>query len=117
MVPSATNWSLAITNFQAAKAGTYQLVASNGLGSVVAGPAELLLNDQLHLDSFGNNLTNHCFQMRLVGIANTNYILQASTDLSAWVSIATNSSPTGLWTFTDTQSTNFLMRFYRAVPR
>jgi len=54
--------------------------------------------------------------MRLVGVAGSNYVLQASTDMVNWVPIATNTPATGLWNFTDGQSTNFMRRFYRAVP-
>jgi hypothetical protein len=67
----------------------------------------------MHLDSFGTNPTNNLFQMRVVGFANTNYTISASSDMIHWVPIATNSSPTGLWSFTDAQSSNFSRRFYR----
>jgi len=107
---------LIITNFQTAQAGTYQMVAVNSLGAAVAGPASLLLNSTMRLDSLMPNATNHLFQMRLVGVANTNYVIQASTNLTTWITLATNNSPTGLWVFTDAQSTNFLQRFYRAMP-
>ncbi len=111
-----TNSTLIITNFQTAQAGTYQMVAVNSLGAAVAGPASLLLNSTMRLDSLMPNATNHLFQMRLVGVANTNYVIQASTNLTTWITLATNNSPTGLWVFTDAQSTNFLQRFYRAMP-
>jgi len=92
------------------------MTAVNPTGSVAGAPASVLLNGPMRLDSFTSSPSNHLFQMRLVGIANTNYVLQASTDMVTWIPIATNSAPNGLWTFTDTQSTNFPNRYYRAVP-
>jgi len=54
------------------------------------------------------------FQFLLTGSAGSNYIVQASTNLSIsnWVSLRTNASP---FTFTDTSAGNFLQRFYRAI--
>ncbi|HZQ46186.1 MAG TPA: immunoglobulin domain-containing protein, partial [Verrucomicrobiae bacterium] len=114
-IPGGTNGTLTITNFQSSKVGNYQMKATNALGWVTTTPASVLLNSSLHLDSCGVISTNHLFQMRVVGIANTNYTILASTDLKHWTPIATNSSSTGLWTFSDAQSTKFGQRFYRVV--
>ncbi len=115
LLPGCTNGTLTITNFQSSKVGNYQMLATNALGWVTSSPASVLLNNALHLDSCVRNCTNHLFQMRLVGAANTNYTILASTDMKNWVPIATNNSPTGLWTFSDGQSTNYVRRFYRVV--
>jgi hypothetical protein len=93
------------------------MTASNAMATVVTAPASLYLNSPMRMDSAGLNATSHLFQMRLIGVANTNYVVQASTNLTTWAPIATNSSSTGLWVFTDAQSTNFAKRFYRAVPK
>jgi hypothetical protein len=92
------------------------MIATNSLGTAVTIPACLLLNSALHLDSCSVGTSDNCFQMRLVGVAGSNYVIQASTDMVNWVPIATNTPATGLWNFTDGQSTNFVRRFYRAVP-
>jgi hypothetical protein len=57
------------------------------------------------------------FSATLLGIANTNYLLQTSTNLATtnWFTIATNQSPVGIIPVTDTN--NFPARFYRAVPK
>ena len=114
-LPGCTNSTLTISNFQAAKAGTYSMTASNVLGAVVTSPAQLVLNARLHLDSFGPNPTNNLFQMRVVGFANSNYVVMASTDLKNWLPLATNSTPSGLWNFQDVQSGTFGSRFYKVV--
>ena len=49
------------------------------------------------------------------GQAGLTYRLQASTDLSAWTSLQTNSAPAGVWEFSDTAAPSFDHRFYRAV--
>jgi hypothetical protein len=49
------------------------------------------------------------------GAAGPGYRLQASTDLSAWTSLQTNSAPTGVWEFSDPAAPSFDHRFYRAV--
>ncbi|HEX4646400.1 MAG TPA: immunoglobulin domain-containing protein, partial [Verrucomicrobiae bacterium] len=120
-VPWATGNIVTITNLQSATAGTYQMIATNSLGAAVTAPICLLLNSSLRMDSCsvgaaGGGTSGNCFQLRVVGVANSNYVIQASADMVNWVPIATNAPPTGLWNFTDGQSTNFTRRFYRTVP-
>ncbi len=114
-IAGCTNSTLTITNFQSAKVGSYQMMATNILGWATTTNVSLLLNNVLHMDTCGMNCTNHQFQMRVVGMANTNYVLLASTDMKYWAPIATNKSATGLCVFTDGQSTNYARRFYRVV--
>jgi hypothetical protein len=54
------------------------------------------------------------FQFTITGSAGSNYIVQASTNLSGsnWVSLRTNPSP---FSFAETNSSLFPQRFYRAV--
>jgi len=58
--------------------------------------------------------SNNCFTAQLLGSANTNYVIQASTDFTNWASLATNSSPGSSIGFTDTNSPGFTRRYYRA---
>jgi len=55
------------------------------------------------------------FQVTLAGEAWRMYRIEASTNLSNWTPVATNTSPTGLIDFTDTESPTHSRRFYRAV--
>ena len=64
--------------------------------------------------NWGINSSNR-FTMQLSGSANTNYVIQATTDFTNWVSLATNSSPNGGISFTDSNSPGFARRFYRAL--
>jgi len=84
-------------------------------GAVTSAPATLLLDSPLRLGSLGIG-ANGLFQLRLSGQSFTNYVLQASTNLTNWLSLATNSAPNGLWEFVDTESSNLGRRFYRAMP-
>jgi hypothetical protein len=114
-VNGATNTSLVITNFQAAQQGDYQLVVANSIGSVWTTPASVFVNSPMRLDSFAYNMNGHSCQMRLIGVANSNYVIQASSDLQHWYPISTNAPSTGIWMTGDSYATN-TMRFYRAVP-
>jgi hypothetical protein len=55
------------------------------------------------------------FKMVIEGIAGTEVVIEASTDLVHWSSIVTNQlSPDGTLTFSDPGSTNLPTRLYRA---
>jgi uncharacterized repeat protein (TIGR01451 family) len=113
----ATNWNMTLSNFQASSEGTYHVLASNPGGSAATAPSALVLDSGLRLDSFSLNSTNGAVQMRLVGVANSNYVIQATSDLVSWLAIATNAPASGLWYFSDPQFASFTHRFYRAVPQ
>jgi len=57
--------------------------------------------------------TNFQFQFTVTGSAGSNYVVQASTNLSAsnWISLRTNVSP---FLFVETNANSFVKRFYRA---
>jgi hypothetical protein len=59
--------------------------------------------------------TNGVFQLSLRGISNFNYRIDASTDLFNWGSLTSLPNPNGTIQFADPTSTNFPLRFYRAV--
>jgi hypothetical protein len=56
------------------------------------------------------------FQFVLSGQVGTNYAIQASSDLAVWTTIFTVTMPAGgFMTFTDSNMTSYIQRFYRAV--
>lgn len=116
LLPGATNSSLVISNFQPSAAGDYQMVATNNVGEAVTVAATVLPNNALHIDSFHFNSSNQNCCMRLVGAANTSYVIQTSSDMRNWSTIATNVSSNGFWNFTDAFTTNIPQRYYRAQP-
>jgi len=113
-IPGATSWTFTVTNFQSSVQGTYSLTATNSAGSAITAAATLTVGT-LRLDSFSRNVTNGLVRMRLIGLVNSNYVIQVSSNLSSWIPVATNSSPTGMWQFSETPGTNNPRRFYRAV--
>jgi hypothetical protein len=63
------------------------------------------------------NTLNSAIVWQLTGQAGFDYGLQASTNLAStnWTQIATLQNTNGVVTFSDQDSTNYPMRFYRAV--
>lgn len=57
------------------------------------------------------------FSLNLAGGAANSYVLQASTNLSNWVSLQTNLVISGTLQLQDASATNFTRRFYRAVAQ
>jgi hypothetical protein len=70
-------------------------------------------------------MTNGQFNLQMAGLVGKGYVLQASTNLTTWVSIQTNEPapdpnvalPTNAFNFTDSAATNFPWRFYRTVQQ
>jgi hypothetical protein len=55
------------------------------------------------------------FNLKMTGLSNRNHIIQASSDLVTWVSLATNTVTNGELDFTDTNPISSSARFYRAL--
>ena len=51
------------------------------------------------------------FQFKVIGVPGYSYVIQASTNMTDWVSVQTNVCP---FVFEDTNSTNYPARYYRA---
>jgi hypothetical protein len=60
-------------------------------------------------------LSNGVFQIELAGAPSGNYILQASTNLTQWISISANLPANAPFYFTDTNASNFAYRYYRVL--
>lgn len=113
-LPAATNATLTVTNFHPGNEGNYVLVATNPLGAQSSHPASILLNFPMRMGSFGQS--NGVFNLQLIGIATTNYIIQVSTNLTVWIPLVTNNDVNGVLSFTDTNTSGPGLRFYRAKP-
>jgi hypothetical protein len=55
------------------------------------------------------------FQLVVTGQPSVAYVIQASTNLTSWVSLSTNTSATGTFTFIDTTTPAHQLRFYRTL--
>jgi hypothetical protein len=79
--------------------------------SIISVPLVIVTTDGF----FG--FTNRQFRFSLTGPAGSNAVIQASTNLQTWISLQTNSLAGGALLFTDTKTTNYPRRVYRAVLR
>jgi hypothetical protein len=56
------------------------------------------------------------FSFQLAGVPQATYVIQASTNLAAWVPVATNTLPaSGVLQITDPEAAAFSLRYYRAM--
>jgi hypothetical protein len=55
--------------------------------------------------------------MGFSGVIGSNYILQSSTNLITWTSLATNLATTNLFYLTDPGASNYPYRFYRILQQ
>jgi hypothetical protein len=91
----------------------YVLVVSNAFGSVTSAVVTL----QVALPALNLALEpGPAVQLQFPGLAGSNYVLLAATNLTApvhWQPVVTNAAATnGLWTFTDTNTAAMGERFY-----
>ncbi|HVM47636.1 MAG TPA: immunoglobulin domain-containing protein [Candidatus Acidoferrum sp.] len=106
---------LSLSGVQAAQAGGYSVVVSNIGGSITSSlalltvlvPSPILVSPSLTEEGG--------FQVGVAGEPGSNYVIEASTNLSDWTPLETNTSP---FTFTDpgAGSLDLPLRFYRARP-
>ncbi len=61
--------------------------------------------------------TNSVFQLGFAGSSGSNYVLQASTNLTDWTSLNTTLATTNFFNLFDTGATNFPYRFYRVIQQ
>jgi uncharacterized repeat protein (TIGR03806 family) len=97
-------------------AGTYQLTAratdnsgatntSTAVTLEVAPPLQLLSAEPA---------TNGMFRLWIEGMDGVTYVVEATTNATTWIPVATNTPTTNLWLFVDPGASNFPWRFYRA---
>ena len=65
--------------------------------------------------SVSGSFSDGHFQLTVTGQPNTMYVVQASTNLTSWVPLSTNTSTTGTFTFIDTTTPAPEQRFYRTL--
>ena len=125
-IPGATNSTFSLGNVQFAYSGTYDLVISNasGLvtnlvemvnqppnGSTYQEPVSISTSQPGGVPVAGQN-GSFTLTVGGAGIPGYNFVIECSTNLVNWQPMQTNSSP---FTFTDTNTANCSLRFYRAA--
>lgn len=86
---------------------------SNYVNSVAASAFFTVLPVQF----LSETLSNRIFQMQFVGAPGSNYVLQASTDLINWTSLATNPAGMVPLNLVDPGSSNYPSRYYRVLQQ
>jgi hypothetical protein len=105
-----------LTDVQPAQAGEYSVVVTNVAGSVTGAVATLtvsVLPVPPGILSAPVYAVGGVFQFSVAGDAGSNYVIEASTNLTDWIPLETNTSP---FIFADTNAVNVPMQFYRAQP-
>ncbi len=105
--------ALSIPNFSTSNQGSYAVLVSNALGTITSSNAILLFDTPFRLGA--SSLSGTTFQLQLIGIASSNYVIEGSTNLVNWVRLATNNSATGFIDYSDTNAAAFGRRFYRTT--
>jgi hypothetical protein len=103
--------SLFLTNNVILTANAFE----TGFDNSVAATA--LFNAQpLYVTSAGFSPNNE-FQLELLGMTGSNYVLQATTNFIDWTPIVTNMATTNLLNLMDGDAGNFQHRFYRVLQQ
>ncbi len=101
-----------------AVAGTVYQITVQGFGSSAAGDIMLNLAFDAAVFSRPMRRSDGAFEIQLRGAVGSTYIVEATSDFSAWIPIATNAVPAGsVLPIIDSAATNFACRFYRAVSQ
>ena len=109
--------TLTITNSSSTPVGAYMLTitgATSDSSDITHTKTVTLVNPPAAPSFSGITFTNHYFQFLVTGTAQTNYVVQTSTNLNAqnWISLKTNAAP---FLFVDTNVNWINQRFYRAL--
>lgn len=100
--------SIVLTNNLTIRAKAFE----NGFSTSVAANAIFIINpEQFTFVS----LTNGVVHLFFAGTSGQTYVLQASTNLVNWESVATNVAPAGVFEMVDPSAANFRYRFYRTM--
>ena len=120
---AGTNVTFRIVNYGGGSSGTWYVfdtASSTALDLAIQGtvtPLVIATNPPALPPVFTLlTFTNNQFQFTVTGTAGSNYVLQASTSLTApnWISITTNAAP---FMFVESNASLFNQRFYRALVK
>jgi hypothetical protein len=101
-----------VTNVSEGSEGTYRLMVTNFVGSASASATLSVGSSSFVLRNL-MRLPNGSVQMVVVGATNRTYAIEASSNLTNWVTLGTVAYSNGQLPFTD-GSASTTNRFYRA---
>jgi len=100
-VPGGNSSTLVLPNARPQHQGTYTMIASNRGGIAMTLPVQLYVGWPLALTNFVHAPDGSFARMDLIGRGSSNYVLQASFNVTNWTSMATNTATNGLTSFTE----------------
>jgi len=117
-----TTSTLTLSNVTSSSAGNYSVRIQNDAGTVTSSNALLVIQNtslsnavvRVNILSQGSGKTNNGFRLQLLKPANSNCVIEASSDLSVWTPIGTNTDAATNTYYLDSAATNFPLRYYRA---
>ena len=110
-IAGATSSTLTLNKISSAQAGVYSVKVSSPFGSTNSLAALTVLETPAATLGTMTRNGNGNYTFPVTGISGYKYVVQATTDLTHWTSVATNTSP---FVFEDTQSADNEKRFFRA---
>ncbi|MDB6124071.1 MAG: Immunoglobulin I-set domain protein [Pedosphaera sp.] len=113
-ISSATLSSLTLTNVQSSNAGNYTVLVSNGAGNVPSATAQLIVHTPQVQFGPVTLLTNGQVQVTFSGVLGTEYLIEASTNLTNWKPIDVLYDGANPVTFIDPDANQYTNRYYRA---
>ena len=112
----STTPTLILTSVSLDDAGLYSVSISNVVGSLISSNAVLTVRVPPTISAAA--VMNGVFHFNVSGPPGPNYGIDASTNLTDWVTLALLTNSSGTIQFTDQLSPNFPQRYYRAsVPK
>ena len=101
-----------LTNTVASTATATDFVAANNNGTALS--ARVVTGIYPIPTISGARLPGGEFQLQFVTIPGSDYTIEASTNLVEWITLLTTNTPSGNVSFTDPDTTNHPVRFYRS---
>jgi hypothetical protein len=111
-ISGATASSYTANRVQMSSAGSYSVVVTNACGSTNSANAVLTVLLPPNILIAPRFSAGGVFQFNLAGAAGSNYVIEASSNLTVWIPLQTNISP---FTFADTNAVHLRLQFYRAL--
>jgi hypothetical protein len=111
-VGGCTEASLVFTNVQTNAVGSYNVTVANAYGSVTSSVANLTvyLTEAAALSAPIGPSSGGPMQFQVSGVAGFSYAVEASTNLTDWTALMTNTAP---FYFSDPNAAAYPNRFYR----
>ena len=111
--------TVTLSSMSTNSSGTYYVAIKNSAGTVVSSNAAVLVvtsvvSNVVSFVSSATGMTKSGFKIQLSAPTGSNVVIHASSDLTHWTPISTNTATSGSVAFTDTNALNVTCRFYRA---